>query len=76
MCHHDYGQIMTTFPQPAWAEWFTWPLFDRLAKSVALTQAGEILYGATKEMMLALQLGEQKIEDLEAPAWVYHRWVT
>jgi DNA-binding transcriptional LysR family regulator len=46
-------------------DYYGLPLFDRLGKSVALTQAGEILYDATREMMLTIELAEQKIEDLK-----------
>jgi LysR family transcriptional regulator, low CO2-responsive transcriptional regulator len=46
-------------------EYYGVPLFDRLGKKVALTQAGEILFEATKEMMLMLDSAEQRIEDLK-----------
>ena len=41
------------------------PLFDRLGKKVALTQAGQVLFDATREMMLSLDSAERRIEDLK-----------
>ncbi len=41
------------------------PLFDRLGKKVALTQAGEILFEATREIMASITAAEQRIEDLK-----------
>ena len=41
------------------------PLFDRLGKKVALTQAGEILFAATQEIMASLTAAEQRIEELK-----------
>jgi LysR family transcriptional regulator, low CO2-responsive transcriptional regulator len=46
-------------------EYYGLPLFDRLGKKVALTQAGEILFDAAQEMMLSLDIAEQRIEDLK-----------
>jgi LysR family transcriptional regulator, low CO2-responsive transcriptional regulator len=46
-------------------EYYGVSLFDRLGKKVALTQAGEVLFEATKEMMLSLEFAEQRIEDLK-----------
>ena len=46
-------------------EYFGTPLFDRLGKKVALTQAGEILFAATKEVMASVEAAEQKIEELK-----------
>ncbi len=45
-------------------EYFGVPLFDRLGKKVALTQAGEILFEATQGIMAAITTAEQRIEDL------------
>jgi DNA-binding transcriptional LysR family regulator len=41
------------------------PLFDRLGKKVALTQAGEVLLEATREIMASITAAEQRIEDLK-----------
>ena len=41
------------------------PLFDRLGKKVALTQAGEILLEATQDIMASLNAAEQRIEELK-----------
>src|ERR1700687_2757811 len=41
------------------------PLFDRLGKKVALTQAGEILSEATRQIMASLTAAEQRIEELK-----------
>ena len=46
-------------------EYFGVPLFDRLGKKVALTQAGEILLGATQEIMASITAAEQRIEELK-----------
>jgi len=46
-------------------EYYGLPLFDRLGKKVALTQAGEVLYAATQEVMLSIESAEHKIEDLK-----------
>jgi DNA-binding transcriptional LysR family regulator len=46
-------------------EYYGVPLFDRLGKKVALTQAGEILLGATQEMMASLDSAERRIEELK-----------
>lgn len=41
------------------------PLFDRLGKKVALTQAGEILFEATQEIMDSMRAAEQRIEEVK-----------
>jgi len=41
------------------------PLFDRLGKRVALTQAGEILFEAIQQIMVSLSAAEQRIEELK-----------
>jgi DNA-binding transcriptional LysR family regulator len=41
------------------------PLFDRLGKKVALTQAGEILFEATQEIMASITAAEQRIEEFK-----------
>src|SRR5271167_1281897 len=41
------------------------PLFDRLGKKVALTQAGEILLEATQAIMVSITAAEQRIEELK-----------
>jgi len=41
------------------------PLFDRLGKKVALTEAGEILSEATREIMAYLTAAEQRIGELK-----------
>ena len=46
-------------------EYFGIPLFDRLGKKVALTQAGEILSEATQEIMASITAAEQRIEELK-----------
>ena len=46
-------------------EYYGVPLFDRLGKKVALTQAGEILLEATQEIMASITAAEQRIEDLK-----------
>src|ERR1700687_3715706 len=46
-------------------EYFGTPLFDRLGKRVALTQAGEILFAATQEVMTSITAAEQRIEELK-----------
>lgn len=45
-------------------EYFGVSLFDRLGRSVALTQAGEILFEATQEIMALMGAAEQRIADL------------
>ena len=40
------------------------PLFDRLGKKVSLTQAGEILHEAAREVMDAVASAEQRIQEL------------
>jgi len=40
------------------------PLFDRLGRRVALTQAGEILLEATEEVFALVEAAEQRIRDL------------
>jgi DNA-binding transcriptional LysR family regulator len=40
-------------------------LFDRLGKKVALTQAGEILFQASQEIMASIAAAELKIEELK-----------
>ncbi len=39
-------------------------LFDRLGKKVSLTQAGEILYEATQEVLGSVASAEQRIQEL------------
>jgi len=46
-------------------EYYGLPLFDRLGKKVALTQAGEILSEATQEIMASVTAAEQRIEELK-----------
>jgi DNA-binding transcriptional LysR family regulator len=46
-------------------EYFGVPLFDRLGKKVALTQAGEILFEATQGIMTSITAAEQRIEELK-----------
>jgi DNA-binding transcriptional LysR family regulator len=46
-------------------EYYGVPLFDRLGKKVALTQAGEVLLEATREIMASITAAEQRIEDLK-----------
>jgi len=46
-------------------EYYGIPLFDRLGKRVALTQAGEILSEATEEIMASAAAAEQRIEELK-----------
>src|SRR5271169_401437 len=46
-------------------EYYGVPLFDRLGKKVALTQAGEILAEATLEVMASVTAAEQRIEELK-----------
>ena len=46
-------------------EYYGLPLFDRLGKKVALTEAGEILFEATAGIMASVTVAEQKIEDLK-----------
>ena len=46
-------------------EYYGVPLFDRLGKKVALTQAGEVLFEATREIMASITAAEQRIEDLK-----------
>jgi len=46
-------------------EYFGLPMFDRLGKKVALTEAGEILFEATAAVMHSVETAEQKIEDLK-----------
>jgi len=46
-------------------EYYGIPLFDRLGKKVALTQAGEILFEATQEIMASISGAEQRIADLK-----------
>ena len=41
------------------------PLFDRLGKKVALTQAGELLFQASQEIMTSIAAAELKIEELK-----------
>lgn len=45
-------------------EYFGVPLFDRLGRKVVLTQAGEILFEATQEVMASVSAAEQRIRDL------------
>ena len=46
-------------------EYYGLPLFDRLGKKVALTQAGEILSEVTGAVMASVTAAEQRIEDLK-----------
>jgi len=46
-------------------EYYGVPLFDRLGKKVALTQAGDVLFEATREIMASMTAAEQRIEDLK-----------
>ncbi len=46
-------------------DYYGGPLFDRLGKKAALTQAGEILFQATREIMAAMTAAEQRIEELK-----------
>ena len=46
-------------------EYYGVPLFDRLGKKVALTQAGEILLEATREIMVSITAAEQRIQELK-----------
>src|SRR5579875_1352856 len=45
-------------------EYFGVPLFDRQGRKVALTQAGEVLYASTQEVMALVASAEQRIQDL------------
>jgi len=45
-------------------EYFGVPLFDRLGRKIALTQAGEILLETTQEVMALVVAAEHRIEDL------------
>jgi DNA-binding transcriptional LysR family regulator len=40
-------------------------LFDRLGKKIALTQAGEILFEASQEIMASIAVAEQRIDELK-----------
>lgn len=46
-------------------EYYGAPLFDRLGKKVALTQAGEILFAASQEVMASVEVAEQRIQELK-----------
>jgi DNA-binding transcriptional LysR family regulator len=46
-------------------EYFGAPLFDRLGKKVALTQAGEMLFEASQEITASAAAAEQRIEELD-----------
>src|SRR5271166_6655167 len=46
-------------------EYYGVPLFDRLGKKVALTEAGEILFEATREIMAAITAAGQRIQELK-----------
>jgi DNA-binding transcriptional LysR family regulator len=46
-------------------EYYGVPLFDRLGKKVALTQAGEILLAATEEIVASITAAEQRIGELK-----------
>lgn len=46
-------------------QYYGCPLFDRLGKKVALTEAGEILFEATREIMASITAAERGIEDLK-----------
>jgi DNA-binding transcriptional LysR family regulator len=45
-------------------EYYGVPLFDRLGRKVALTQAGEILFEATQEIMALAGAAEERIQEL------------
>lgn len=45
-------------------EYFGVPMFDRLGKKIALTEAGEILFEATQGIMDSVATAEQRIADL------------
>jgi LysR family transcriptional regulator, low CO2-responsive transcriptional regulator len=47
-------------------EYFGIPLFDRLGKKVALTQAGEILLETSQEITASATAGEQRIKELNS----------
>jgi DNA-binding transcriptional LysR family regulator len=46
-------------------EYFGVPMFDRLGKKVALTEAGEVLFEATRGIMDSVATAEQRIADLK-----------
>ena len=46
-------------------EYYGIPLFDRLGRKVALTQAGEILLAASQEVTVLIENAEQGIDDLK-----------
>jgi len=46
-------------------EYYGVPLFDRLGKRIALTQAGEILSAATLDVLASVTAAEQSIEELK-----------
>jgi DNA-binding transcriptional LysR family regulator len=46
-------------------EYYGIPLFDRLGRKVALTQAGEILLAASQEVTVLIENAEQRIDDLK-----------
>jgi len=46
-------------------EYFGVPMFDRLGKKIALTEAGEALFEATQQIMDSVATAEQKIADLK-----------
>ena len=46
-------------------EYYGLPLFDRLGKKVALTQAGEILAEAAQEIVASITAAEQRIDELK-----------
>ncbi len=46
-------------------EYYGVPLFDRLGKKVALTEAGKILAEATRHIMDSATVAEQRIDDLK-----------
>lgn len=45
-------------------QYFGVPLFDRLGRKIALTQAGEVLFETTQEVMAQVAAAEQRIKDL------------
>jgi DNA-binding transcriptional LysR family regulator len=45
--------------------YFGVPLFDRARRKVELTQAGEILFEATQEIMATIDTAERRIDDLK-----------
>jgi len=48
----------------AMEEYFGVPLFDRMGRKVALTEAGEVLFETTQEVLTSITAAEQRIQDL------------